>query len=100
MPWQQRIFASAGPGATYLAEITACGLPAILIPYPFASENHQQYNAQSLVESGAAEMILDQALSGDTLYSALKPLIEEDDYRTAMAEKAAQAGNRDALNKL
>ena len=87
-------------GATYLAEITACGLPAILIPYPFASENHQQYNAQSLVDCGAAKMILDQALSGETLYSALEPLIEENDYRILMAEKAAQAGNRDALNKI
>ena len=75
MPWQRRIFA-------------------------FASENHQQYNAQSLVDCGAAKMILDQALSGETLYSALEPLVEENDYRILMAEKAAQAGNRDALNKI
>lgn len=87
-------------GATYLAEITACGLPAVLVPYPFASENHQQYNAQSLVDCGAAAMILDKELSGETLYRALQPLVEDAGYRAAMAEKAAQAGNRDALNKI
>ena len=87
-------------GATYLAGRTACGLPAVLIPCPFASEDHQQFKAQSLVDCGAAAMILDQELSGKTLYTALKPLIEDEDYRTAMAERAAQAGNRDALNKI
>lgn len=75
-------------GATYLAEITACGLPAVLVPYPFASENHQEYNARSLVDCGAAEMILDKELSGESLCRALKPLVEDNGYRAAMAEKA------------
>ena len=87
-------------GATYLAEITACGLPAVLIPYPFASENHQQYNAQSLVDAGAAVMILDQSLSGESLYEALCPLIEEPGYRQKMALKSRQAGDKDALNNI
>lgn len=87
-------------GATYLAEITACGLPAVLVPYPFASENHQQYNAQSLVDRGAAVMILDKELTKESLYTALEPLVENEQYCLEMAQRAAQAGSRDALDKI
>ena len=41
-------------GATGIAEITAKGIPAILIPYPHAAENHQEYNARNLEKQGAA----------------------------------------------
>lgn len=87
-------------GATYLAEITTCGLPAVLIPYPFASENHQMYNAKSLADLGAAVMIKDKDLSGETLYQALRPLIEDTNYRMTMAKQSSLAGNKDALNKI
>ena len=53
-----------------------------------------------MMTCGAAAMILDKELSGETLYRALQPLVEDAGYRAAMAEKAAQAGNRDALNKI
>ncbi|MBU0513849.1 MAG: undecaprenyldiphospho-muramoylpentapeptide beta-N-acetylglucosaminyltransferase, partial [Proteobacteria bacterium] len=45
-------------GATTLAELSAAGVPAILIPYPFAAAGHQEQNARALAEAGAAEMIL------------------------------------------
>ena len=51
-------------GATTVAELTAFGKAAILVPYPYAIYDHQRGNAQALHERGAAEMILDQELNG------------------------------------
>ena len=51
-------------GATTVAEITAIGKPAIFIPFPHASDNHQALNADRLVQSQAAEMILESDLTG------------------------------------
>ena len=47
-------------GGTTIAELTACGIPAILVPLPHAADDHQRYNARSLAESGAA-VVLEQA---------------------------------------
>ncbi len=57
-------------GATTVAEITACGKPSILIPFPHAIHGHQERNARVLVQAGAAEMILDESLSGDVVAQA------------------------------
>jgi UDP-N-acetylglucosamine--N-acetylmuramyl-(pentapeptide) pyrophosphoryl-undecaprenol N-acetylglucosamine transferase len=58
-------------GATTLAEITVMGKASLLIPYPFAADNHQQLNAQTLVDAGAAEMILEKDLRADDLQRRL-----------------------------
>ena len=58
-------------GATGLAELTARGIPAILIPYPYAAENHQEFNARALVEAGAARMILNKDLTAEILSANL-----------------------------
>lgn len=58
-------------GATTLSEITVMGLPSILIPYPFAADNHQVKNALALVNKDAAEMIENSELSGTFLASRL-----------------------------
>ena len=67
-------------GATFLAEIAACGLPGILVPYPYASDNHQQFNAQAVVDAGAGEMILDNALTVPKLQTTLKKFLCDDNY--------------------
>jgi len=54
-------------GATTLTEVASLGVPSILSPYPFAAENHQEMNARSFVDAGAALMILDKDLSGDRI---------------------------------
>src|SRR5204863_2692829 len=54
-------------GAMTLAEIAACGTPAILVPYPHAAHDHQVVNAANLVDRGAAAMILDRELTGERL---------------------------------
>ena len=73
-------------GATFLAEIAMCGLPGILIPYPYASDNHQQFNAQAVVDTGAGEMILDAELTVPKLTVALNNFLCNDDYYQAKKE--------------
>jgi UDP-N-acetylglucosamine--N-acetylmuramyl-(pentapeptide) pyrophosphoryl-undecaprenol N-acetylglucosamine transferase len=59
-------------GATTVAELTAFGKPAVLVPYPYAIYDHQRWNAQALQDQGAAEMILDQELDGDLLAERIR----------------------------
>lgn len=87
-------------GATFLAEMTACGLPGILIPYPYAAENHQEYNAKALVDQEAAIMILDKDLTGTVLSQNILDLYQHSEKRVKMAECARQAGKRDSLDQI
>ena len=73
-------------GATFLAEIAMCGLPGILIPYPYASDTHQQFTAQAVVAAGAGEMILDAELTVPKLTAALNNFLCNDDYYQAKKE--------------
>jgi UDP-N-acetylglucosamine--N-acetylmuramyl-(pentapeptide) pyrophosphoryl-undecaprenol N-acetylglucosamine transferase len=75
-------------GATTIAELTAYGKPAVLVPYPYAAHDHQRANAQALQEEGAVEMILDRELSGETLADCLTRLIKDRERVRAMGEKA------------
>ncbi len=61
-------------GASTLCELAIMGLPAILIPYPYAAENHQEKNARALVEKNSADVIIDEFLDGDTLYKRIEKL--------------------------
>jgi UDP-N-acetylglucosamine--N-acetylmuramyl-(pentapeptide) pyrophosphoryl-undecaprenol N-acetylglucosamine transferase len=54
--------AIARAGALTIAELTACGIPSILIPYPYATANHQDYNAREIEKAGAAEVIADKEI--------------------------------------
>lgn len=85
-------------GASFLAEIMAKGLPSLLIPYPFAAENHQEYNAKALVDSGAAMMIKEQDLSGVTLVNRIKELVDHREHLEAMGKEARALGNPKAVD--
>ena len=61
-------------GATTVAELTALGKPALLIPYPFAADNHQELNARAMVDRGAAQMVLERNLTGADLALAHRPV--------------------------
>ncbi len=64
-------------GASSLAELAATGRAALLVPYPFAANNHQEYNARFFEEAGAAEVILNQDLTGDLLAAKIREYIED-----------------------
>jgi UDP-N-acetylglucosamine--N-acetylmuramyl-(pentapeptide) pyrophosphoryl-undecaprenol N-acetylglucosamine transferase len=83
-------------GATTVAEIALCGLPAIFVPYPFAAADHQRINAQALVKAGAAEMVLNGELRGDKLVSVLLCLLGDDRCLRQMAEKSRLLGRPQA----
>lgn len=87
-------------GATTLAEITAIGKPAVLIPYPFAASNHQEYNARKLQDMGAARMILDKALSGELLADIIRELYGDVHARREMQKASVAFGRTDAAEKI
>jgi UDP-N-acetylglucosamine--N-acetylmuramyl-(pentapeptide) pyrophosphoryl-undecaprenol N-acetylglucosamine transferase len=87
-------------GATTLSEITAIGKPAILIPYPHAASNHQESNARKLEDMGAAKMILDRELNGETLSDAIRELYSEEKTRKEMQKAAAAFGRIDAAERI
>src|SRR5207237_7997299 len=62
-------------GATTLAELTTLGKPAILIPYPYAADDHQRANAEVLVEAGAAHLILDAELTPERVSQVIRTLV-------------------------
>ena len=66
----------ARAGASTISEILTMGIPSILIPYPHASDNHQQYNAEYMLSISAGIMLLEQNLTKDQLYDKIKILFE------------------------
>jgi len=87
-------------GASTIAEITALGIPSILVPYPFATGNHQEHNARALVRQGAAVLVPDRDLSGDVLLRLIEGLRRDVERRQRMAEAARALGKPDALERL
>ena len=75
-------------GATTLAEITAAGKAAILIPLPTATDDHQRKNAEALVEAGAADMLMQSDLTGRTLAQRILTLAADRAVRTRMSAAA------------
>ena len=87
-------------GATGLAELTARGIPSILIPYPYAAENHQEHNARALEEAGASRMILNRDLTSERLCAVLTELLSEDEKLAAMAQASRSMGRPQAAGDI
>ena len=87
-------------GAMTLAEIAACGTPAILVPYPYAAHNHQEVNAENLVERGAATIILDKDLDGERLAKEIAHLIADRQALRKMSAHARTFARLDAAERL
>jgi UDP-N-acetylglucosamine--N-acetylmuramyl-(pentapeptide) pyrophosphoryl-undecaprenol N-acetylglucosamine transferase len=87
-------------GATTLSEITALGKPSILIPYPFAAGKHQELNAMKLREMGAAFMISDKELNGETVAEYIRRIYEDDSVSADMQRASRGLGRRDACTKI
>ena len=87
-------------GATTVAELTALGKPALLIPYPFAADNHQELNARAMVDRGAAQMVLERNLTGADLALRIDRLTASPDQLTAMASRSRELGRPDAARAI
>ena len=77
-----------------------CGLPAILIPYPYATGRHQEANARALQRAGGASMLLDDELDGRVLAERITWLLDDDERRARMSERAREWGRPDAADAL
>lgn len=83
-------------GAIGLAELMAKGIPSILIPYPYATANHQEFNARAIEAEGAARVILDKDLTGEKLLEAIEHLLIHKEQLEQMQQAAKKLGKPQA----
>ena len=86
-------------GATTCAELSAAGRAAIMIPLPTAADDHQRNNAEALEKAGAARMILQKNLQGETLAREIGELLNSPERITKMEESARRMARKDAAEK-
>jgi len=79
-------------GAMTVAELTVCRLPSILVPFPYAIYNHQELNARTLSDRGAATLVLDAELDGPRLAEEIQTLAGDPEALERMAACAAEIG--------
>jgi UDP-N-acetylglucosamine--N-acetylmuramyl-(pentapeptide) pyrophosphoryl-undecaprenol N-acetylglucosamine transferase len=87
-------------GALTLAELTAAGLGAVLVPFPHAVDDHQTRNAEALVAAGAAELIQERNLDVQALAQRIETLLENRDKLVAMAQAARTLAKPDAAQTI
>ncbi|GLB47023.1 UDP-N-acetylglucosamine--N-acetylmuramyl-(pentapeptide) pyrophosphoryl-undecaprenol N-acetylglucosamine transferase [Philodulcilactobacillus myokoensis] len=87
-------------GATSLAEITAIGIPSILIPSPYVTADHQTKNAMSLVKNNAAIIVKESDLNADSLIKPIDELMANSNERHQMATNSRKMGVQDAATRL
>lgn len=87
-------------GATSIAEITVLGLPAVLVPYPYATEDHQTRNAATMAAHGAAAVVADDELDGDGFRALLVELLGDSARRATMAAASEALGRTDAAERV
>lgn len=87
-------------GAMSLAELTAWGIPAVLVPFPHAAANHQLHNAAALKDAGAARMITESELLPGRLWAEIVTLASDQVVRTELARRAAERGKPDAADRI
>jgi UDP-N-acetylglucosamine--N-acetylmuramyl-(pentapeptide) pyrophosphoryl-undecaprenol N-acetylglucosamine transferase len=86
----------ARAGATTVAEVAVCGVPAVLIPYPYATGRHQEANARALQRAGGASVLLDDDLDGPILAERIDALLDDAAALRAMGERARVWSRPDA----
>ncbi len=77
-------------GAGTVSELAAAGRPSILVPFPFAADDHQTHNAEALARGGAARMVRDADMNGEKLFSEIQELARD----TGGLERMAQSARR------
>ena len=87
-------------GASTISELAACGIASILIPFPFAVDNHQVKNAEYLVSDGAAVLIEESQLNTNRLKQILLDFFNTPDLLVQMAKKAKNLSKSDATDNV
>ncbi|MDE7243225.1 MAG: UDP-N-acetylglucosamine--N-acetylmuramyl-(pentapeptide) pyrophosphoryl-undecaprenol N-acetylglucosamine transferase [Oscillospiraceae bacterium] len=87
-------------GASTISELTALGVPAIIVPSPNVVHNHQEHNAKVLANAGGAVMILEKACSGQLLYRTACSILHDQHRRQSMSLAMADLGVIDAADNI
>lgn len=87
-------------GALGLAELAARGIPSVLVPYPYATANHQEFNARIMEKHGAAVVILDAQLTGEVLLAKVEELLAEPSTLDRMAAASRELGRAEAADDI
>lgn len=87
-------------GASTISELTALGVPALMVPSPYVTNNHQEKNARVLEKAGGAAVVLEQDASGQTLFQTACGILHDGDRRSAMERAMASLGIRDATERI
>lgn len=90
----------ARAGATSIAEITAIGRAAVLVPYPYATDDHQTLNARAVDDAGAAVVIADREIDDEKFAQVVTGLLSDERQRDEMARASAALGRRDAASRV
>ena len=90
----------ARAGATSIAEITALGVPAVLVPYPYATDDHQTKNARTMVSHGAAELIADKDLDDERFGDIILGILADAARRATMSDASRALGRPDAAHRV
>ncbi len=98
--YAQADLAVARAGATSLAELAMMGLPALLVPYPYAADDHQAANAAYYVAGGGAKMYREEELNGERLAVLLMELAEDADKLTRMGAAMRRMAVPDAAERI
>ena len=83
-------------GAGAVAELAAAGKPSILVPFPYAADQHQLKNAQAMERAGAARLVLDKDMTGESLYQAIVAMAKEPGGLEMMGARARLLAKPDA----
>ena len=87
-------------GASTLSEVTALGMPTILVPSPYVVANHQEKNARLLESHGGAVMLTEEQATGEALYESTKDILQNPEKRRSMAKAMAELGIPDATERI
>ena len=87
-------------GATTIAELTVCKKPAILVPFPYAADDHQTVNARSMVRNGAAILLPERDLTGQKLAGELRALEADRERLRRMARQSGLLGRPEAAREI
>lgn len=96
--WADLVLCRAG--ATSLAELTAVGKPAVLVPFPHATDDHQEYNARALVDAGGAALLREREWTPETLAGTLADLLRDRDRLATMAAAMRRAARPEAAQTI
>ena len=87
-------------GALTVAELALAALPALLVPYPYAADDHQTANARALADAGAARLLDSRTLSGERIVESLAALFAAPDTLREMSDRAAKLARPDAADRV